>query len=107
MKIDYINIISLLIALISFNWALIERSKRKPLWWILKGLEQGAMSNLTLYDELRKKYSTESKREIPIGEVIAQIDSSYGHWRSHWELIKGIRYSVDSKIETKEEREKV
>jgi len=102
MTIDCINLISLLVALISFVWAIIERLKRKPLWWILKGLEQGAMSNLALYDELRKKYSSEARKEIPIEEFMAQIDSSYGHWRNHMELIIGIRSSVDIKKSLKE-----
>lgn len=79
-----------------------ERSKRLPLWHIIKGLEQGAMSNLALYDELRKKYENDNRESIPIGELVAHLDNANGHWRSHWELIKGIRYSIDSKIKEKE-----
>lgn len=101
MEINLLDIISLIIALISFGYALIERSKRMPLWWTLKGLEQGAMSNVALYDEFKNKYISDDRESIPLKEFLTQIDNSLGHWRSHWELIKGIRYSVDSKIASK------
>ena len=105
MEITWVDIISLGIAIASFGYALIERSKRMPLWWTLKGLEQGAMSNMALYDEFRKKFSSDDRESIPLREFLAQIDNSVGHWRSHWELIKGIRYSVDSKVAAREEAE--
>jgi len=89
-----------------FLWALIERSKRLPLWYILKGLEQSAMSNLAISDELRNKYHSDNRDSIPIDEFIAHLDGAYGYWRSHWELIKGIRYSIDTKIASKEQAEK-
>jgi len=101
MEINLLDIISLIIALISFGYALIERSKRMPLWWTLKGLEQGAMSNVALYDEFKNKCISDDRESIPLKEFLTQIDNSLGHWRSHWELIKGIRYSVDSKIASK------
>ncbi|MBU4446511.1 MAG: hypothetical protein L6422_09855 [Candidatus Marinimicrobia bacterium] len=75
-----------------------------PLWWTLKGLEQGAMSNVALYDEFKSKYISDDREEIPIKEFLAQIKNSLGHWNSLRELIKGIRYSVDSKIAVKEEK---
>lgn len=106
MLINIINIISFLIAIAMFSWAMIERSKRLPLWYILKGLEQSAMSNLAIYDELRKKYHSDNRDSIPINEFILHLDGAYGYWRSQWELIKGIRYSVNTKIASKEQTEK-
>lgn len=102
MEINLFNSVSSLIAIITFGWALLERSKRLPLWHIIKGLEQSAMSNLALYDEIRKQYKDENRETIPLDEFVAHIDNAKGHWHSHWELIKGIRYSIDSKIKDKE-----
>jgi len=102
MTINWIDLISVLLAIVSFVWALIERSRRMPLWWTLKGLEQGAMSNMSLYDNFRKKYASEDRKEIPLEEFLVQINNSFGHWNSHHELIKGIRSSVDIKNSSKE-----
>lgn len=104
MSINIINIFSFLIAIGMFSWALIERSKRLPLWYILKGLEQSAMSNYVIFDELRNKYHSDNRDSIPINEFIAHLDGAYGYWRSHWELIRGIRYSVDTKIASNKEQ---
>ena len=106
MEIRWVDIISIALAIISFVYAQLERSKRMPLWWTLKGLEQGAMSNVALYDEFRKKLDSDNRDSIPKEELLIQIENSLGHWRNHWELIKGIRFSSDSKLATKEQRSK-
>lgn len=106
MEINWVDIISLIIAIASFGYARIEKSKRMALWWTLKGLEEGAMSNVALYDVFIKKSSSDNRDSIPKEEFLTQLNNSLGHWRSHWELIKGIRYSADNKLATKEQAEK-
>jgi len=97
MEISLFDIISLGIAVISFVYALIERSRRLPLWHIIRGLEQGAMSNLALYDGLIKKYGEDDRDLVPIKELLAQLDNALSHWRSQRELIVGIRQSIKRK----------
>ncbi|MEK0338184.1 MAG: hypothetical protein QQN41_12190 [Nitrosopumilus sp.] len=99
MEISLFDIISFGFAIICFVYALIERSKRLPLWHIIKGLEKGAMSNLALYDEIRKKYSEDDRDSIPIKEFLVQLDNAIGCWRSQRELIIGIRQSISKRKE--------
>lgn len=94
MEITWPQMIPTGLTIISFVYALIERSKRMPLWHIIKGLEQGTLSNMALYTELKTNYNEDIRDSIPTKEVIAHIENAIGHWRSKREIISGIRQSI-------------
>ena len=98
MLISWIDIISIFIAIISFVYALIERSKRMPLWWTMKGLEQNSMSNMALYNGLILKYKSDTRIDLSKNEFLAHLDNVLGIWSGQREMIIGIRNSIDSKL---------
>lgn len=98
-----LNVVLFIGNIIMFIWAYNEKSKRRSLWWTMKGLETSAFSQLSFHTNIRSKYEQDQRNSLPKEEFITHLDHELGHWDSHRQMIIGIRQSVSP--EDKEENE--